>query len=219
MPVSQTQTVREITTQALIKLGVVSADNSAPEAFEADLAAAELNRMLKAWQAKHELLWTTARQSVTLTTDAEYTLSPERPFRILNARLKQSSGIEIPMNEMTRDEYDMLPLKTSTGLPTNFYFDRQRENARFLVWPVLSAANGETIEISYEREMEDVTDLNATIDVPAEWYDAVVYNLAARLSDSFMIQAPSIEIKAQISLDLALSDSIEGSVYFGNAHS
>lgn len=206
-------TTRDIISDALRKIGVVAAD----EAMTADQAASglrELDRMLKGWQNRGYFLWTKASQTLTLTTAASYTLSPVRPLRILNARLVRS-GLETPMMEMARDEYDNLPNKASTGLPTQFHYDRQRENALFYVWPVLATANGETIKITYEREVEDQDDLDAAPDVPGEWLDATVYNLASRLADDFMINNPRVDARAQALLEEALAFDREGSVFFG----
>ena len=182
MAVTGTQTVRQICTAALRKAGVTEVGES-PEAEIMDAAREELDSMLKAWQSQ-DLLSMRASQSLTLTTATSYTLNPVRPLRILSARFKRG-GIETPMMEMTRDEYDALPIKTTPGIPTTFYYDRQREAALFYVWPVLAATDGETVEITYEREVTDVDDLNAALDLPAEWYDATVTNLAYRMTGEF----------------------------------
>lgn len=213
MATNYVQTTRQIVTAALRKLGVTPTTQGVEgEDFVQGLF--ELNLMLKSWQNIGLDVWLKASQSLTLTTAASYTLDPERPMNILSARLKRN-GIEIPMQQLTRDEYDNLPQKTTTGLPTSFHYDRQRENARFYVWPVLASASGETVEITYTREVEDVRTGAETLDIPVEWYEAIVYSLADRLADTYAIDRPKVTQRAEQLVSLALAHDREGSVFFG----
>lgn len=212
MAVTDTDTVREICTDALREASVLAIDDPAT-AEEMGVALRALNRMLKGWQNAGHNLWTRASISVTATTSAVYTLDPVRPHAIDSVRFKRD-GLEIPMIELTRDEYDTLPNKASTGIPTQWYFDRQREAARLYVWPVLASAGSETLEITYHREIEDLA-LGDDIDVPGEWYEAVVYGLAMRLCNSFKV--PNVPALlpglAAGALSSALANDREGSVF------
>lgn len=216
MAVTGTLTYSEIINAALRKIGVIAIDSEA-RADDVTHALKSLNRMLKSWQSRGYNIWAKAEQTVPLTTAASYTLNPVRPLKILSARLVRS-GVETPMIGMTRDEYDSLPVKTSTGLPTQYYYDRQREAALFYVWPVLSVADGETVKITYEREFEDATDVNDDADVPGEWYEAVVYNLAAKLADDYEIAAQMVRATAREELFLAMSFDHEESVFFAGPY-
>ena len=215
MAVTGTLPVRDIIDGALRKIGVVGMGET-PDAESYAVAAASLNRMLKAWQNRGYSLWFTTAMTVTLTTAASYTMSPVRPLRIYSVRLVRN-GVEMPMQSMTRQEYDDLPIKTTAGTPTSYYYDRQREAAKLYIWPVLSAANGETLAITYERESEDIGLQTDTVDVPGEWWDAVVYGLAARLTDDFMVSAPNVIARGEEELRLALAADREGSIFFGEA--
>lgn len=212
MAVTGTRTVREICNRALRRAGVIDVVEDA-EAEVMDAATEQLSDMLKAWQVQ-PWMWTRTSATLTLTTAASYTLSPVRPIRILSARLKQGS-IETPMVKLTRLEYDELPLKTATGLPTQWMYDRQRESALFYVWPVLAAADGETVVYTYTRELEDIASPNDTIDVPAEWYECVTLNLAAMMSVEFGTQrAPMLVPLARDALLDASAGEMTESVFF-----
>ena len=189
MAVTGTRTVRDICTSALRRAGVTDVSQPA-EAEDMDVAVSALEGMLKSWQGE-PWMWTRATASLTLTTAAEYTLDPVRPIAILNARLKRS-GIETPMIAMTSREYDELPNKSVTGLPTQYFYDRQKEAARFYVWPVLSVATGETVEYRYEREVEDIAGPSDTLDAPAEWWEPITANLAALLAEEYERPEPVI---------------------------
>lgn len=213
MAVTNTRTVREICTQALRLAGVAPIVQS-PDSEDMDFAVLTLDLMLKGWQGRAWGVWTVATQSLTLTTAASYTLDPVRPLAIRNANLKRA-GIETPMHEMTRKEYDELPDKDSTGLPTTFHYDRQREAARFYVWPVLATAAGETVEITYTREQEDIASANDVLDAPGEVWEAVAYMLASRLIDAYGVtDRPAVIQRAEaLRLDAEAFDRV-GSVYF-----
>lgn len=208
---TDTDTVRETCTDALRKLGVVG-QTETPTAQEMKDARRALGRLLKSWQNHGYLQFATTKQTVTLTTAASYTMSPVRPLMIHHVNFKRS-GIETPMEQLTRQEYDSLPQKAATGTPTTWYYDKQRESALLYIWPVLSSASGETLEITYQRELAD-TDLDDPLDLPSEWYEAAVYGLAARLADDYSRNASNITARAERELDLCLAADQEGSVFF-----
>ncbi len=217
MAVTGTLTVQDIITDALLDLEVGAIGIDADSTLAAHAVRA-LNRVMKSWQLDDAApSFMKASYTLTLTTAASYSLVPERPIRILSARLKRS-GIEIPMIRLTRDEYDSLPVKTTIGLPTQFYYDRQKEDALFYVWPVLATAAGETVEITYEREFEDVG-INDTVDLPGEWWDVAVLQLASRLIHAYGSEGAkqSIPMRAEIALNKALGAAMDGeSVYWQN---
>ena len=214
MAITGTYTARVLISDALRKLGVVAMDE-AMTADQADHGLRALNRMMKAWQNRGVNVWGATEVEITLTTAASYTFTA-RPVSVEGVRLRRGS-IDTPMQAMTRQEYFDLPQKTSTGTPTCYYFDRQRDTATLYVWPVLVAAAGETLRVLCTRELEDQTDLNAAPDAPSEFWDAMVYGLAARLADDFSINAPNVVMRAEEELRLALAFDREGSVFFYDA--
>lgn len=205
---------RDVCTDALRKIGVVAQDQTAT-ADEMKTATGALFRLLSSWQNKGYSLWLVQSRSIPLTTAISYTLSNPRPIDLQTVTLNRS-GIETQMHRMNRHEYDSLPNKSSTGLPTTFYFDRQRDEGVIYVWPPLATAGGETLEVTYVRPTSDV-DLDADVDVPPEWYEATVYGLAARLADDFTVDAPMVTMRAESELDDALTFDREGSLYFVDA--
>lgn len=215
MATTEVYTCLEVCTDALRKIGVVAADEAA-QADEIETAGRALNRMLKAWQGRGYNLWAVSSESVTATTAIEHSLTEARPLEIQSIRTKRG-GIETPMRRMNREEYDLLPQKSVTGIPTQFYFNRQRDAATFLVWPIFASVTTETFEVTYIRELNDVV-LTDQVDVPSEWYDATIYGLAARLLDDYTINNPTIVQRAEEELRLALAYDREGSIYFCGDH-
>jgi len=218
MATTATKTVRDMVTRAL-RLARVTAVDEDPTAADADQAMDMLNSMIKGWQNEGHSLW--YRSSMTLAMDGDpatsYTLPPARPLEIHSARWKgTATGSEIPMLPLTRDEYDELPNKSTTGTPTQYHYDRQRENARFYIWPILSAASATaSILITYTREAEDITSLSDVLEMPGEWWETTAYALASRLNDIYGQAVPSVIQRAEILEDKAFAFDREGSVFFG----
>ena len=50
--------------------------------------------------------------------------------------------------------------------------------------------------------------------MPTEWYEAVVYGLAARLSDEYSVPAENVIARAERELSLALAFDRECSIWF-----
>lgn len=220
MATTGTLTVRDVVTRALRKAGICGIGDD-PSADDAQTAMEELDMMLKSWQNEGYNLWTKTSMSHTLTTSAAQTLDPVRPMRILSCRYKASaSASELLMTRMMRDEYDALPNKTTTGTPTQYYYDRQRVDARLYVWPLLTAATGQTLEITYDRELEDITSLNDVMDMPSEWFQAVVYGLAALMMETVPVRAQDqrITARAQLLLQQAGAFDQEASVFFAGEY-
>lgn len=175
-------TAREIVTFALKQLREVGAGQT-PSAEDMTDGIEALNLMLKAWQMTMPNLWRQTEGTLTLTSaTASYSLTAA--YRVISARFRQS-GRDIPMALLTREEYQNLALKTSAGIPTQYYFDPQRASGTLYVWPVLATAAGETIQYTYQRRFEDIDDPANDLDVPQEALQTVGYALAEELLDSF----------------------------------
>jgi hypothetical protein len=189
-----TMTARQLVSYALSKIEVLSAGET-PTAEDAEYTILELNMMLKELQIFGPNLWRQTEGSQTLSANvAAYTLLT-KPFRISDCRFRQG-GRDLPMELLTRPEYFDMPLKTSTGIPTQYYFDAQRDSGTLYIWPVMAAVAGETIYYTYQRRFEDVTSLDQTIDVPPEALSLIGYMLSARIADAFGADAQLLRAQA-----------------------
>lgn len=188
-----TLTNNEIVTQAFGKLGVGSEGEALTARMYSDGTAA-LNLLIKSWEAMDHL-WTRSNYSLALIADtAAYALTLPtggKPMRVISARRKTTaSGYEIPMQAWSRQEYLDQPNKTSSpSTPLNFYYDPQRTTGTLYLWPAPSAAVAPTItiEIDYLRRMTDQVTSNNEADVPQEWLNALVWNLAVELMPQYPI--------------------------------
>ena len=185
-------TARDVIDYALGKLGVLAGGN-APTAEDIAHTLISLNLMLKSWQLNGPNLWRKTRGSLTLT-DGTASYSLPLAHRVISCRFRQN-GRDLPMELMTGEDYDDMVLKTSTGIPTQYYFDAQQDAAQSMlyIWPVLATAAGETIEYTYQRRFFDVATLDDTIDVPQEYLSLVGYALAYDVAADFQVSPATVE--------------------------
>lgn len=211
--VTATYTAGDAITQAFRMAAITSKDETV-EADDTAYALTVLNRMLKSWQAVESFDWTMTYLSHTLTATAAQTITPVRPLRLCQVNFRLN-GIDRPLVEFTRYEYDTLPNKASAGDPTGWFYDRQRESAVLYIWPVPSVVTGKTLEITYERELPDLTATTDALDVPGEYWDAVVANLADQLAMDYQVPRGELERKAQVKYAEMLASQNTGSLWFG----
>jgi hypothetical protein len=176
----------------------------------------------------------TVTSTTTLTLDSDiFTIGTEayeitsadvsapRPMEILECNRKGTAGDEISMIAMTRNEYENLPNKTSAGAPINYHYDPTLGNGTFYIWqaPDASAVTDWTIELVYRATIEDIDEGTDDIDCPPENLEALVINLAYRLSSRFggMTSSEKQILRADAADALALAvgfDQESGSVFF-----
>jgi len=177
-------TASEIVEEARSLLGI-HADEEPLEAHELTRGLRAFNMMLKEWQAEGVYISTLTEGTLTLTqADVDYTFQAGGnfttvPFEIVDMRITRNSR-DMPMIEMSRQEYYALPNKTSQGYPTQWYYDRQRSTGTLYVWPAPDATAG-TLKFTYRRILMDMDNSTNNLDLPQEWYQAVTYGLAKKL--------------------------------------
>jgi hypothetical protein len=165
-----------------------------------------LNLMVKSWGTK-EHLWLQTTSSVTLVaSQAGYALTP-KPMRVLEARRKiTASAIETPLSEWARRTYYDQPNKTIASIPVAFYYEPQLTTGTLYLWPTPSAstATDMTVELSYLRRIDDFDATNNDPDLPQEWLETIVWNLANRLEPEYPVNdnrlAQKIEMRAEMLL-------------------
>lgn len=175
---------REIIDEALRLLGVLQEGDS-PTVARATEALNALNMMLKTWGAS-ERLWLMTEGVVTLVANqAAYSLGTG-VRRVLSVR-RRISGLDTPMMQLSRQEYFDTPTKASAGTPNSWYFDPQRSARTLYIWQTADAPTAAvmTLPYTYTRIIEDIDTLDNDPDVPAEWLEVLVYNLATRLGPRY----------------------------------
>lgn len=174
-------TARDVITFALRKLGMVPV-GQLPDINEVAECMLELNMMLKGWETAGPHLWRNTLGTIPLVAKAQsYSLTTDNPLRVVESRYRNSNGTDIPMRRMSRVQYMTLPQKTSSGPPTQYYFDPQELTQNLYIWPVPPLVTTDTIVYTFQRRFQMCQSLNDNIDIPQEWLQTVGYCLAENL--------------------------------------
>ena len=192
---SFTVTAADIITDALQELQVIGEGDS-PSAYDIQRCTFALNLMLKRWAAKAVPLWTIKTISFPVVANTgTYTIGPTgtvassfRPLQIMEGWSRDVNGIDTPLNPISRVDYDNLGNKNSTAsVPVNFYFNPtigsgvSASNSTVTFYPVPTDAT-RTIYFNVQRPLQDITTITDEFDFPAEWFEAIKWNLAASVA-------------------------------------
>ena len=184
-----------------------------------------LNTMIKAWSIEG-FLW--LRQFVNISLVAgqnSYTLGPastvpmDRPTHIFAATRKASSGNEIPLVSLTRNDWMNIPNKTTSATPVQFYYDPATINGTLYVWPVPQTGTTDVVVIDCDRQLDIMSDSLNDFDFPPQWLECIAYNLAARIAPEYGIPLSERQILDQqagaLLSKLTNDDRDLASIYFG----
>jgi hypothetical protein len=176
----------ELVAGALSRLGVL-AEEEPLQAFELARGLRYLTQMLKTWQADGLSGWLHTRDTLALVSaDADYVFGSGGSFAtvvfdIVSVEVSNNGNPYVPLRKISRAEYYRKPVRTTSGQPTEFFFDRQRDNGTLYLWPVPDTDDFD-ITFTYRRRIMDM-DLGAeNADLPPEWEEAIEYGLAERLA-------------------------------------
>ena len=180
----------QLITGALRLAGVI-AQGETPSASQVSDAATTLNMMVKAWMADGMPLW--AIRTVTITPVANqntYTYDTPKLLKPLQAWNRQtSSQVDIPMRMISRQEYNILGNKSTTGNPIQLFFNPNLSTTEIKLFPTpdSTAAAQNVIYIVAQVPYQDFDSATDTPDFPQEWYEAIKYGLAVRLAGEYNI--------------------------------
>ncbi len=154
----------------------------------------------------------TINDALTVATSSgnvvyQYTLNSFRPVsRITSVRRRETTNNEVPINFLSKEDYENLPDKESTGTVIQTYYERKQPTGTMFVW-VTPVSGIPFLRFSYERRIQIVSDPEDTFDMPEDWFEAITWNLAKRLIPKFGCSAERailIRDQAAESLDVAL---------------
>ncbi len=133
-----------------------------------------------------------------------------RPLRVVSGRRFAFNGaIDTPMMQLARIDYRNLPNKTDTGTVTQFFYDpRGGANTQGIiyVWPAPPDVTS-CVKFTWWRPVQDFTSSANTPDLPQEWLDALIWNLAYKMAPEYDCtpnRYAMIKEQAGSSLDLVM---------------
>lgn len=117
-----------------------------------------------------------------------YTVNIVRPLKIVAARrYNVASGIETPLVPMlARNDYMALPNKTQTGSINQAFYDPQLAIGYLYIWNPPAVVDT-LLKFTYYRPIQDFDSAGDAPDLPIEWVNPLVFNLAVLMAPDFSV--------------------------------
>ena len=144
-------------------------------------ARRSINLMLKDWQNRGILLWTTYTTLVTVSTSVtSYALASDT-LDALEVVLRRDNT-DLQLERISFEEYQIIPNKKQTGRPTQFTIKRNRDNPTIFLWPIPENTT-DILNIEGIRELEDVNrSAEQNADIPKRFLPPLTCGLSYYLS-------------------------------------
>jgi len=118
--------------------------------------------------------------------------SPDPPFLAVNEVYFGNSPVDIPIGVINKDDWDALPDKTTPGPPWLWYQDRILPSPVLNVWPRPDdTAKFLSLVCRRRRFLDQVTNMQQTLDLTPRWNEFVTASMARRLCK----EIPEADIK------------------------
>jgi len=199
-----TVTRDQIITLALRKLGVLEIGSS-PDPDTVANAAMSLNLLIKQLSTDGLKLWKICELIIPLTSgQTTYTLGgststlmydslnptvaiTDKPLKAIQGfyrNMQSTPPIDTPVMLVSKQEYNVLGSKFSTGTANTIFYDPRKLNGVLYVYltPDLNAQTNLELHIIAQLPIDDLTSALDIPDFPNEWMNCLVWNLADQLA-------------------------------------
>ena len=182
---------------ALKSAGILGVGQTAL-AEDANDALNVMNMMLGDWSSKRWLVYhlldtvATSTGALSYTIGAGGTFNTPRPDKIEGGfiRINPASGIQsvdYPLEVIeAREDYNRISVKSVSAFSQFIFYDSDFPLGNVFFWPAPVA--GLEMHVTTKAALAQFASLRATINLPAEYFNAIFYNLTCRLRSLY--QAP-----------------------------
>ena len=151
-------------------------------------ARRSINLMLKDWQNRGVLLWTTETTAVTVSTSVtSYDLSSST-IDALEVVLRRDDT-DLQLERISPEEFLLIPRKTQTGRPSQYSIRRGRDNPVLSVWPIPE----NTTDVLHIERISELQDVNKSATQNADLPKRFLPCLTAGLSYQMSMKRPGVE--------------------------
>ena len=217
----------EIIITALRKLGVVEPQDTAStiDANTVTNCAQALNLMVKQWMTEGIKLWTVLDLSFPLVaSQTSYTIGPsgcdvtsDKPLRIIQAWIRNTvvtPSIDIPLNILSRQEYNTLGSKFSEGTTNSIWLTpgQTSSTVKLFLTPNTYAAATFAVYMVVQKPINDISAASDIPEFPNEWMQALIWGLADQLAIEYSVPSnhrQEIIMKAEQYKEQMSSASVE----------
>ena len=151
--------------------------------YDAKTARRSLNIMFSEWANRGVNLWTVRQATLTLISGTATYNSANGLASPMNDILEvavRRSGTDYDIDRISRGEYLNVPNKSTTGRPSQFYFNRQT-SPEITLWPTPENSTDELVYY-YITRIEDADTSQNTTDVPYRFLPCMIAGLAYYLA-------------------------------------
>lgn len=220
-------TARTIIKRAMQRAGILT-KGEVPAADEAVDALSSLNNMLGAWSNNSLNISARAWETFTLsggvaayTIGTGQTFNTTRPTNIVGAYIRQSGSVDSNLAVIDDEQYISIQTKNTGGVPYFLNYDNAFPTGTVRLFPTPSTAY--QLFILSEKPLSSFG-LDDEVSYPAGWEEAIIDNLAVRLSPEYG-QAVSPDLKAdamrgmgEIKLSIAKNRPLNAYATFGGSY-
>ena len=188
---------------ALRKLGVLELGDT-PDAATIANASLALNLLIKQFATKGLKIWKVNELVLPLVANqTKYTVGPAtvvpttdldtaKPLKVIQAWIRNISAtpfIDTPIQLLSKQEYDVLGSKFSTGTGNSLYANVRRDSTDLYLYltPDLNTATTYVLYFVCQQPMDDLNKAQDTPDFPTEWMNTLVWNLADQLAIEYSV--------------------------------
>ncbi len=167
--------VDEIVTEACERCGL---DPTLVDRKVAVSARRSLNLLFSEWAVRGINYWNTRETTLSLIESTRTYALPAGTIDMLTVVLRRD-GNDTTMTRLAMTDYHAQTTKTTEGMPTQYYFDRQYIPKVYL-WPVPENST-DTIVYWALSQIDDISAAYEDTDIPYRWTEALCSGLAAKL--------------------------------------
>lgn len=188
-------TFQDLITLALKNAGILGVGQTAA-AEDSNDACQLLNAMIGQWQRRRYLVYHLIELVTQGTGNETYSVGPNgdfttaiRPAAIKYAFARQnvnsnSQQIDYPIEILpARETYAQIALKSLQAFPRWAYYDASFPEGTLFVYPVIQPYF--EVHIGVQEVLQSVTSLTGEMNMPGEYVEALMYNLAIRLAANY----------------------------------
>jgi hypothetical protein len=147
--------------------------------YDAKTARRSLNLMFSEWANRGVNLWTVKLGTLTLTADDSNYQLDSSIADILEVVIRRSNT-DFEVERISRGEYQNLPNKTTTGRPSQFFFNRQT-TPEINLWPTPENSTDQ-LRYYYVQRIEDADTMVNDVDAPFRFLPCMASGLAYYLA-------------------------------------
>jgi len=175
----------QLVVRAFAKLGIPGEDNSLnTEQQTAGIEA--LNSVIALAVTDGMPLWKrTVVQQIPSITSQVYTLVDA--VKVTSVYIRDTSGTQYELIHKSLYDFMRLP-RGNIGLPVHWTWQPNIQGASVSIWPLTSdptTVSTKTLQVIYQKEFDGFTAPGETLDFPAYWTPAIIYQTALMLAPEY----------------------------------